>query len=87
MPNIYGKYLKDFRVKQGIKAAFVARRIHVSPATYSQIESGERGLSAERLDGILRAIGLHRNELDIIMHSQAANGKGSDQKGKRMVAQ
>ncbi|MCE5285191.1 MAG: helix-turn-helix domain-containing protein [Pelosinus sp.] len=77
MPNIYGPFLKGIRVKRGIKAAYVARRILVSPPTYSQIESGARGLSAERLDGILKALGLLREELDAVM------GAAKDKAGKK----
>jgi transcriptional regulator with XRE-family HTH domain len=83
MPNIYGPFLKVIRVKRGIKAAYVARRILVSPPTYSQIESGERGLSAERLDGILKALGLMREELDAVMSVPLGKDKAKKRGGVR----
>ena len=58
MPNIYGPHIKAVRVERGIKAAYVARRLQISSPTYSEIESGKRGVSAERLDAILTLIGL-----------------------------
>lgn len=76
MPNIYGPYLKDARVKKGIKAAYVARRIGVSPPTYSQIESGERGLPAERLEGILKAMSMVKEDLDSMMYGTRVSSRG-----------
>lgn len=48
MPNIYRPHIKSVQEQKGLKAAYVAARIQVSPPTYSQIESGQHGLSAER---------------------------------------
>ena len=70
MPNIYGPYIKTLRITKGIKASFIARRMHVSAATYSEIESGKRGLIAERLDIILESMEVTLEELKATMPKQ-----------------
>ena len=57
--------------EKGIKAAYVAHRIRVSPPTYSEIESGKRGLSAERLDEILAAIEMSPNDLRALIRRKS----------------
>lgn len=85
MPNMYGPHLKAVREEKGIKAAFVAHRIRVSPPTYSEIESGKRGLSAERLEAILAAIEMSPNDLRNLMRKkgrvaeQAASYQGREE--------
>ena len=70
MPNIYGPYIKTLRITKGVKASFIARRMHVSAATYSEIESGKRGLIAERLDIILESMEITMEELKATMPKQ-----------------
>ena len=42
---------------------YVAKRLGVSPATYSQIESGQRDLTVQRLDTIRSILGLTWEQL------------------------
>lgn len=51
--NGFGSLLRLEREARGIKAAYVAYRLGVSPGTYSQIERQKRGLSVDRLLEIL----------------------------------
>ena len=44
--------------------------MHVSAATYSEIESGKRGLIAERLDCILESMEVTLEELKATMPKQ-----------------
>lgn len=60
--NTYGKYIKAEREARQVKAWYVAAKLGVSPATYSQIETGKRVLPAERLDKVLVIIGVSREE-------------------------
>jgi transcriptional regulator with XRE-family HTH domain len=78
MSNIYGPYLKSVREEQGLKAAYVAAKIHISPPTYLQIENGRRGLKAERLQAIANVLGITFGDLDIRVHGMA--GKAANRK-------
>lgn len=60
--NTYGKYLKAEREARQLKAWYVAAKLGVSPATYSQIETGKRVLPAERMDKVLDVIGVSRED-------------------------
>lgn len=75
MPNSYGPVLKEKRKQLGIKAAFVARRIHVSPPTYSAIESGKRGLEVDRLREILSIFDMTLGEFEEIVHGATIRKK------------
>jgi transcriptional regulator with XRE-family HTH domain len=79
MPNIYGPHIKQIRVKKGIKATYVAYRLKVSKASYSDIESGKRGLSAERLRDIVCVIGCSMPELELLVYSSR---RDSDRLGR-----
>ena len=63
MGNRYGARIKAAREKRQLKAAYIARRLGVSPATYSQIETGKRLLTAERLESILTILSMRWDEL------------------------
>jgi transcriptional regulator with XRE-family HTH domain len=60
MPEIcpYGPVLGKIRREKCIKAANVARRLGFSSATYSQIETGQRSASLERIAGICAELGV-----------------------------
>lgn len=66
--NKYGLIIKQARVARGLKAAYVAAKIHVAPGTYSQIECCKRGLSAERLLDILKVFGMTLTDLEEMMN-------------------
>ena len=55
---LIGDRLRDARERRGFKGNYVAKRLGVSPATYSQIESGQRVLTVQRLDTIRSILGL-----------------------------
>lgn len=52
-----GRYLARLRDEAGLKQNEVAQRVTWSPAVLSRVESGERPLTPEELDSILKAIG------------------------------
>ncbi len=52
-----GRYLTIIRERAGIKQVDLAKKITLSPAVLSRIETGERGLASEELENILKAIG------------------------------
>ncbi|AQV92658.1 XRE family transcriptional regulator [Cupriavidus necator] len=56
-PMAIGHYLAQLRDQAGLKQAELARKVTWSPAVLSRIESGERELSQDELDEVLRAIG------------------------------
>jgi transcriptional regulator with XRE-family HTH domain len=90
MPNIYGPHIKAVREKKGVKAAYVAARIRVSPPTYSQIESGQRGLSAERLRSIIKTLGMTLEEMELLVgpldERNRYHGTPAHQKGGQRYA-
>ena len=55
---LIGDRLRDAREARKLKGNYVAKRLGVSPATYSQIESGQRVLTVQRLDNIRSILGL-----------------------------
>jgi transcriptional regulator with XRE-family HTH domain len=52
-----GHYLAHLRDQAGLKQAELARKVTWSPAVLSRVESGERELSEDELNEVLRAIG------------------------------
>ena len=56
--NHYGPLLARVRREKNIKAATVARHVGISEATYSQIETGHRSASLERVTSICIELGL-----------------------------
>ncbi|MEA2266741.1 MAG: hypothetical protein QOE27_2324 [Solirubrobacteraceae bacterium] len=57
MDDATGRILRATRERRGITQAELALRTGVSQATISRVERGERGLSLEGLDRLLRALG------------------------------
>lgn len=56
-PAVIGHHLAIIRERAGIKQAALAKQITWSPASLSRVESGERELTHEELETILKAIG------------------------------
>jgi transcriptional regulator with XRE-family HTH domain len=56
-PVEIGRYLSAVRERAGIKQAELARKITLSPAVLSRIETGDRTLEQDELQTILSAIG------------------------------
>ena len=52
-----GQAIRDLRSTRGISLRELARRVGVSPATLSAIETGGTGLSVDRLQAIAAALG------------------------------
>ncbi|MCE9508319.1 MAG: helix-turn-helix transcriptional regulator [Alphaproteobacteria bacterium] len=52
-----GHYLTEIRENAGIKQADLARKITWSQAVLSRVEAGERDLSSDELEAVLKAIG------------------------------
>ena len=60
---LIGDRLRAAREDRKMMGKYVAKRLGVSPATYSQIESGQRDLTVQRLDTIRSILGLTWNQL------------------------
>ena len=52
-----GKYLAQLREKAGLKQNELAKKVTWSPTVLSRVEAGEREVSQDELDSIVRAIG------------------------------
>ena len=52
-----GKYLAQLREKAGLKQNELAKKVTWSPPVLSRVETGEREVSQDELDSIVRAIG------------------------------
>ncbi len=52
-----GKYLSSIRETAGLTQAELAKKVTVSPARISRIESGDASLTADEMDQLLVAIG------------------------------
>lgn len=64
MSNLFGKRLKDLRIRQGKKAYQIAHLIGVSQGYFSQIENGTRtNVSKDILLKIAEALGIALDEL------------------------
>ncbi len=55
-----GKYLARLRDKAGLKQNELAQKVTWSPAVLSRVESGERAVSSDELNSILKAIGTNK---------------------------
>lgn len=72
--DVTGARIRAARTHQGLSLRSLARAIHVSPATVSQIELGRTGLSLARLHQIAAAIGVSVQEI-LDVDPVAANGR------------
>lgn len=55
-PVDIGRYLAEVRERAGLKQIDLARKVTLSPAVLSRIESGERAVSEDELNDLLKAI-------------------------------
>ena len=78
---LIGDRLRDARVRRGFKGNYVAKRLGVSPATYSQIESGQRVLTVQRLDTIRFILGLTWAQL-LAAESEKIGGQSENKYGE-----
>ena len=76
--NKYGPVLGKIRREKDIKAATVARHLGISTATYSQIETGRRSASFERVARICGELDLSLVQLvgSLPTNSQDERGLG-----------
>ena len=61
--NTYGPILGRIRRAKEIKSAVIAKQMHMSPTTYSQIELGRRSARFEDMCGICSKLGITVGEL------------------------
>lgn len=71
----YGPMLGKIRRTQKIKAEIIARKLDISPSTYSQIETGRRSASYERVAEICSELGLTLAQLDEMLDVNSETGK------------
>ena len=67
----YGPLLARLRREKKIKASTIARQIGISEATYSQIETGRRSVSLERISRICEELNLSAVEFVKLWQKQA----------------
>ena len=67
----YGPLFARLRREKQIKASTIARQIGISEATYSQIETGRRSVSLERLGRICEELSLSTVEFVKLWQKQA----------------
>lgn len=67
----YGPLLARLRREKQIKASTIARQIGISEATYSQIETGRRSVSLERISRICEELNLSAVEFVKLWQKQA----------------
>ncbi|MHC1759665.1 MAG: helix-turn-helix domain-containing protein [Negativicutes bacterium] len=68
----YGPLLGKIRRTQKIKAEIIARKLGISPSTYSQIETGRRSASYERVAEICGELGLTLSQLDEMLDADSS---------------
>ena len=69
--QLYGPLLARLRREKQIKASTIARQIGISEATYSQIETGRRSVSLERVSRICLELGLSTVDFVKLWQKQA----------------
>ena len=85
----YGPLFARLRREKQIKAATIARQIGISEATYSQIETGRRSASLERVSRICLELGLSTVDFvklwqkqAVIRHKKQIKGRSKNVKQK-----
>ena len=68
--NTYGPILGRIRRAKEIKAAVIAKQMHMSTTTYSQIELGRRSARFEDMCGICDRLGISVGELAAMVQSE-----------------
>ena len=71
----YGPLLGKIRRTKKIKAEIIARKLDISPSTYSQIETGRRSASYERVTEICGELGLTLSQLDEMLDADSEERK------------
>ncbi len=71
----YGPLLGKIRRTKKIKAEIIARKLDISPSTYSQIETGRRSASYERVAEICGELGLTLSQLDEMLDADSEERK------------
>lgn len=59
----YGKRIKEIRLSKGIKASYVAQKLGVTSARYSQIEKDATNLTLGRAEEIANILGVSTKSL------------------------
>ena len=67
----YGPLLARLRREKQIKASTIARQIGISEATYSQIETGRRSVSLERISRMCEELDLSTVDFVKLWQKQA----------------
>lgn len=67
---LYGPILGKIRRDKMIKAEIVARHVGISTTTYSQIETGRRSASYERVTAICDELGISPARLNELLTNQ-----------------
>lgn len=62
-PGTLGEYIRQARVRSGIRLRELAAKLSITPSYLSDIENDRRVPSQEVLEGIARQLGLDVNEL------------------------
>ena len=71
----YGPLLGKIRRTKKIMAEIIARKLDISPSTYSQIETGRRSASYERVAEICGELGLTLSQLDEMLDADSEERK------------
>ena len=79
----YGPLFARLRREKQIKASTIARQIGISEATYSQIETGRRSVSIERLGRICEELDLSTVEFVKLWQKQAVIRRKTKRNGRQ----
>ncbi|MGG0718370.1 helix-turn-helix transcriptional regulator [Robertmurraya massiliosenegalensis] len=64
MQNKFGNNIKEIRSSKGLTQAYVSRKLgYKSTSMLSEIESGKKGLDAEKVPLLAEILGVQINEL------------------------
>jgi len=59
-----GERIKEIRIQKGLTQSFVAKELgYKSPSMLSEIESGKKGIDAEKIPLLANILGVDINEL------------------------
>ena len=79
----YGPLFARLRREKQIKASTIARQIGISEATYSQIETGRRSVSLERVSRICLELGLSTVDFVKLWQKQAVIRRKTKRTGRQ----
>ncbi|MCX8046215.1 MAG: helix-turn-helix domain-containing protein [Anoxybacillus gonensis] len=64
MKRKLGERIKEIRVQKGLTQSFVAKELgYKSPSMLSEIESGKKGIDAEKIPLLANILGVDINEI------------------------